>query len=178
MLAVEIPDTSFSKDRKLSSVPNSFPFWSIAFTPVSVRPQAWSTLGSPLVPALGSTAFLGGRRITWTFEPPNPKEFTPTIPPRTGIGLSTTWTRPSRRAGMSGFGLLKCRLGAQTPLSKESNTCVQRFEMNYNPCPFHQSMTKILERMTLRKSFTCKNQTVLTAIVLPVKRYFRWKRAI
>lgn len=123
MLAAESPDTSFSKDRKLSSAPRSFPFWSSAFTPASVRPHACRSLGTPPGPGLGSAALLGGgRRITWTLEPPNPKELTPTIPPRTGTGLWTTWTRPSLRAGMSGFGLVKCRLGAQTPRSNDSST--------------------------------------------------------
>lgn len=124
MLAVGAPDTSFSKDRKLSSAACSFPFWSMTFTAAFVRPQAWSTLGTVLSGAVVSAGFSAGRRITWTFEPPNPKELMPMMPPRMGIGLSTTWTRPSLRAGMSGLGLLKWRLGAHTPRSRESNTFV------------------------------------------------------
>lgn len=64
-----------------------------------------------------------GLRTTCTLEPPKPKELMATMPPRTGRGRSTTCNRPSRRAGISGFGLQKWRLGAQSPCSRDSSTC-------------------------------------------------------
>lgn len=88
-----------------------------------VRPLASSRRGRA---ACGAGA-AGGRRLgcrmTCTLEPPKPKEFKATLPPRTGRGLSTTCSRPSCSAGISGFGLWKCRLGAQTPFSRDSSTC-------------------------------------------------------
>lgn len=52
------------------------------------------------------------------------------MPPRTGTGLSTTVIRPSVKGGMSGLGLLKCRLGAQTSRSRDSSTCRMEEEMD------------------------------------------------
>lgn len=121
MLAAGMSDTLLSKDKKFSSLLCSFPFWMTAFTAASVRPHTGRILGT--VRGMGEfVGLLAGRRMTWTLEPPNPKELIPTMPPRTGMGRSMTWTRPSVRAGMSGLGWVKCRLGAQTPRSRDRTT--------------------------------------------------------
>lgn len=91
-------------------------------TPSRVRPLASSRRGRAACGPGGGGGWELGWRMTCTLEPPKPKELMPTMPPRTGRGRSTTCSRPSCSAGILGFGLWKCRLGAQSPCSRDSST--------------------------------------------------------
>lgn len=114
---------SLSMVTKATSRLCCWPFSSRHRTASGVRPLARSRRGKVMCGVVGLGGRVLGWRTTCTLEPPKPKELMPTLPPRTGRGRSTTCSRPSWSARISGFGLWKCRLGAQSPCSRDSSTC-------------------------------------------------------
>lgn len=126
MLVVGMPDTSFSRAKKPRSSLCFLAWSSNSFTASSVRPHTCTSLGSwvDCDSILDGDEMLdtGGFKITCTLDPPKPKEFMPTMPPLVGIGLVTTWTRPSASAGMSGLGWWKWIFGAHVPCSRDKTT--------------------------------------------------------